>query len=84
MFNRKKHNRKKSETTPCIFCRRVRVFMIVAFMLLVLIAFKVELSFLRGISLTAIAADFIGILVIVTLLWKGYHEYWKTDDRKDR
>lgn len=58
--------------------------MVVAFILLVLIAFKVELSFLRGISVTAIAADFIGIVVIVTLLWKGYQEYWKPDDRNNR
>ncbi len=84
MLKRKQQNSPKNEATPCIFCRRVRIFVILAFMLLVLIAFRVELSFLRGISLTAIAADFIGILVIATLLWKGYHEYWKTDDRKDR
>lgn len=84
MFNRKKHNSPKNEATPCMFCRRVRIFMVVAFILLVLIAFKVELSFLRGISVTAIAADFIGIVVIVTLLWKGYQEYWKPDDRNNR
>lgn len=83
MFSRRKPERSESGE-PCLFCARVRIFLLIVCVLLVLITFRIELSFLRNISLTAVAADLIGLSVIGILLWKGYHEYWKSDDRKDR
>tara|TARA_B110000967_G_scaffold209951_1_gene268883 strand:- start:7978 stop:8232 length:255 start_codon:yes stop_codon:yes gene_type:complete len=84
VFSRRKPERSESGEEPCLFCARVRIFLLIVCVLLVLIAFRIELLFLRNISLTAVAADLIGLSVIAILLWKGYHEYWKSDDKKDR
>ena len=83
LFNKKSPKSSEMGATPCLFCARVRIFLLIVCILLVLIAFRIELSFLQNVSLTAIAADLIAIAVIGTLLWKGYHEYWKSDERDD-
>ena len=83
LFNKKSPKSSEMGAAPCVFCARVRIFLLIVCILLVLIAFRIELSFLQNVSLTAIAADLIGIAVIGTLLWKGYQEYWKSDDRDD-
>ena len=83
LFNKKSAKSSQIGAAPCVFCARVRVFLLIVCILLALIAFRIELSFLQNVSLTAIAADLIAIAVIGTLLWKGYHEYWKSDERDD-
>lgn len=50
--------------------------------LLALLVFEVELSFLKNVSLTAVVADAVGIGLVTTLIWKVYHEYWNSDDDK--
>ena len=42
----------------------------------------IGLSFLKNVSLTAVVADAVGIGLVTTLIWKVYHEYWKSDDDK--
>jgi hypothetical protein len=36
-----------------------------------------ELPFLRGVSLTRIAADLVGAGFLILMIWKTYNEYWK-------
>jgi disulfide bond formation protein DsbB len=67
---------------PCLFCRRLRIFLSIVCVLLALLVFEVELSFLKNVSLTAVVADAVGIGLVTTLIWKVYHEYWNSDDDK--
>jgi len=83
LFNKKSPKSSQMGAAPCVFCARVCGFLLIVCILLALIAFRIELSFLQNVSLTAIAADLIAIAVIGTLLWKGYPEYWKSDERDD-
>ena len=38
---------------------------------------KWRVAFLRGVSLTLIAAKAVGLGFIILVIWKAYKEYWK-------
>jgi len=42
-----------------------------------MLALNGELRFLRGVSLTLIAAKAVGLGFIILVIWKAYKEYWK-------
>ena len=44
---------------PCVLCRRIRIIAGVVIIALAILAVKGELSFIRGVSLTRIAADLV-------------------------
>ena len=62
---------------PCVLCRRIRIIAGVVIIALAILAVKGELSFIRGVSLTRIAADLVGVGLLFLLAWKSYKEYWK-------
>jgi L-lactate permease len=36
-----------------------------------------EFTRLKGVALTDLFASFIGLMFVLTVLWKAYQEYWK-------
>ncbi|MDE0746918.1 MAG: hypothetical protein OSB23_04000 [Porticoccaceae bacterium] len=66
-----------TDKLPCMLCRRIRIIVGVLILALAILAIKGDLSFIRGVSLTRIAADLIGLTLLLLLAWKSYQEYWK-------
>jgi hypothetical protein len=45
--------------------------------MLFLLYMKPEMSLLKGIALTDVFATVIGVMFVITILWKAYQEFWK-------
>lgn len=65
------------QTVPCELCRRIRILLVVFFLLLGFLASQGYLQFISRINLTAVAADLVCVSAAVIILWKYYHEHWK-------
>ena len=68
-----------NENPPCAFCRRLRFIAMMFVMIMGLALSRPELSFLRGIDLTLVAAYGFGAVFVVLLLWKAYQEWGAKD-----
>ena len=69
------------QQATCAMCQLVRTYLLIAVPLIGLFWFQPEMSLLKGVSLTNLAAAFIGVAFLATVGWKAYHEYWKDRDR---
>jgi len=58
-------------------CRLIRTYFILAVPILFIMYTKPEFSLLKGLALTDIFATAIGALLVTTILWKAYQEFWK-------
>lgn len=77
----------KNEKPPCAVCRLIRTYMLIAIPMILILYIQPEFNRLKGIALTDLFATFIGVMFVVTVLWKAYIEYWKPKReaaRKDR
>ena len=61
----------------CAVCKLIRVYLLIAVPLVILVGFGPEIEILREFSLTKSFAALMGIGLVVTVLWKAYHEYYK-------
>lgn len=67
----------KNEKPPCAVCRLIRTYMLIAIPMILILYIQPEFNRLKGIALTDLFATFIGVMFVVTVLWKAYIEYWK-------
>ena len=77
----------KNQKPPCAVCRLIRTYMLIAIPMILILYIQPEFNRLKGIALTDLFATFIGVMFVVTVLWKAYIEYWKPKReaaRKDR
>ena len=58
-------------------CKLIRTYFILAVPILFIMYTKPEFTLLKGLALTDIFAAVIGALLLATILWKAYQEYWK-------
>ena len=70
-------NKQPTKKEPCAWCQRLRILLSVLVLTLAMLALNGELRFLRGVSLTLIAAKAVGLGFIILVIWKAYKEYWK-------
>ncbi|MDA9664403.1 hypothetical protein N9T67_00790 [bacterium] len=45
--------------------------------MILMIYIKPELTWVKGIALTDLFATVIGVLFVITVVWKAYQEFWK-------
>ena len=77
----------KKQKPPCAVCRLIRTYMLIAIPMILILYIQPEFNRLKGVALTDLFATFIGVMFVVTVLWKAYIEYWKPKReaaRKDR
>lgn len=67
----------KNEKPPCAVCRLIRTYMLIAIPMILILYIQPEFNRLKGVALTDLFATFIGVMFVVTVLWKAYIEYWK-------
>jgi hypothetical protein len=67
----------KNEKPPCAVCRLVRTYLVVAVPMIIIMFAKPEFKSLAGLSLTNMFATLIGVMFVLTVLWKAYQEFWK-------
>lgn len=65
------------EKPPCVMCKLIRTYFILAVPILFIMYTKPEFTLLKGLALTDIFATAIGALLVATILWKAYQEFWK-------
>ena len=68
---------KDKKKPPCAVCRLVRIYLLVAVPIILIMWIRPEVSRLKGFALTDMFATMIGAMLVVTILWKAYHEFWK-------
>ena len=64
------------EKPVCEICKRIR-FVVFAVIIALIVGFRPEFDFLRGVDLTRIFAWVVVISVSILFLWKSYLEFWK-------
>lgn len=77
----------KNQKPPCAVCRLIRTYMLIAIPMILILYIQPEFNRLKGVALTDLFATFIGVMFVVTVLWRAYLEYWKPKRdaaRKDR
>ena len=62
---------------PCAVCKLVRTYFLIAVPMRIMLYIKPEMSMLKGIALTDVFATVIGVMFVLTILWKAYQEFWK-------
>jgi disulfide bond formation protein DsbB len=62
---------------PCAVCKLVRMYLLVAVPIILIMWIRPEVSRLKGYDLTNIFSTLIGVMLVCTILWKAYHEFWK-------
>jgi disulfide bond formation protein DsbB len=67
----------KNQKPPCAVCRLIRTYMLIAIPMILILYIQPEFSRLKGVALTDLFATFIGVMFVVTVLWRAYLEYWK-------
>ncbi|MDB9814723.1 hypothetical protein OAC10_00670 [bacterium] len=67
----------QNKKPPCAVCKLVRTYFLIAVPMLFLLYMKPEMSLLKGIALTDVFATVIGVMFVITILWKAYQEFWK-------
>jgi hypothetical protein len=67
----------KKTKPPCAVCRLVRIYLLVAIPIILIMWIRPEVSRLKGYALTDMFATFIGVMLVCTILWKAYQEFWK-------
>jgi len=58
-------------------CKLIRTYMLVAVPMILIMYVQPEFTSLEGVALTDLFASFIGLMFVLTVLWKAYQEYWK-------
>jgi hypothetical protein len=51
--------------------------MLIAIPMILILYIQPEFNRLKGVALTDLFATFIGVMFVVTVLWRAYLEYWK-------
>ena len=69
--------REKKTKPPCAVCKLVRMYLLVAVPIILIMWIRPEVSRLKGYDLTNIFSTLIGVMLVCTILWKAYHEFWK-------
>ena len=67
----------KNQKPPCAVCRLIRTYMLIAIPMILILYLQPEFNRLKGVALTDLFATFIGVMFVVTVLWRAYLEYWK-------
>jgi disulfide bond formation protein DsbB len=67
----------KNQKPPCAVCRLIRTYMLIAIPMILILYLQPEFNRLKGVALTNLFATFIGVMFVVTVLWRAYLEYWK-------
>ena len=67
----------KNQKPPCAVCRLIRTYMLIAIPMFLILYIQPEFNRLKGVALTDLFATFIGVMFVVTVLWRAYLEYWK-------
>lgn len=67
----------RNEKPPCAMCKLIRTYMLVAVPMILIMYVQPEFTRLKGVALTDLFASFIGLMFVLTVLWKAYQEYWK-------
>ncbi len=67
----------KKQKPPCAVCRLIRTYMLIAIPMILILYIQPEFNRLKGVALTDLFATFIGVMFVVTVLWRAYLEYWK-------
>ena len=67
----------KNQKPPCAVCRLIRTYMLIAIPMILILYIQPEFNRLKGVALTDLFATFIGVMFVVTVLWRAYLEYWK-------
>ncbi|MCT2529384.1 disulfide bond formation protein B [SAR92 clade bacterium H921] len=67
----------RNNTPPCVVCRLIRTYFLIAVPMILMIYIKPELTWVKGIALTDLFATVIGVLFVITVVWKAYQEFWK-------
>jgi disulfide bond formation protein DsbB len=67
----------KKNKPPCAVCRLVRIYLLVAVPIILIMWIRPEVTRLKGYALTDMFATLIGLMLVVTILWKAYQEFWK-------
>lgn len=67
----------KHQKPPCAVCRLIRTYMLIAIPMILILYIQPEFNRLKGVALTDLFATFIGVMFVVTVLWRAYLEYWK-------
>jgi disulfide bond formation protein DsbB len=67
----------KNQKPPCAECRLIRTYMLIAIPMILILYIQPEFNRLKGVALTDLFATFIGVMFVVTVLWRAYLEYWK-------
>ena len=70
-------NKSNNQQSPCQVCRKIRVLVVLIMLAIGVLAARGYLPFIKNIDLTAVAADLVGIGLVITIVWKIYLEYWK-------
>ncbi|MDP6166521.1 MAG: hypothetical protein QGI54_10335 [Gammaproteobacteria bacterium] len=73
---------------PCAFCRTLRVVIVFALLIVALMAYSNNLTWLEDIQFTDIFAYVILLAFVIVLVFKVWEEYWKpkqhAEDRDER
>jgi disulfide bond formation protein DsbB len=67
----------KKQKPPCAVCKLVRIYLLVAVPIILIMWIRPEVSRLKGYDLTNMFSTLIGVMLVCTILWKAYHEFWK-------
>jgi hypothetical protein len=66
---------------PCVFCRRVRVFVGLAIIIVALLVARTDIVFLSDVNLDDLFFKFVVAMFLGVFIWKVYQEFWA--DKKD-
>lgn len=67
----------ENNTPPCVVCKLIRTYFLIAVPMILMIYIKPELTWVKGIALTNVFATAIGVMFVITVVWKAYQEFWK-------
>lgn len=62
---------------PCVVCKLIRFYLLVAVPIIIAIAIGPDTSLLRDLDLTEIASTIFGVGFVAVVLWRAYVEYWR-------